>query len=83
MKFDHEEYGFKIRKFNPPIQEDEVIHEATCELVFKLNMNKIGEEEYRILGPGPAEDSLDVLKELRKSIDMVVEFLKKNGVYES
>ena len=76
MEFDHEEYGFKIKKFNPPIREDGVIHEATCELVFKLNMNKIGEVEYRILGPGPAEDSLDVLKELRKSIDNAIDFLE-------
>jgi hypothetical protein len=76
--FNHEKYGFKIKNINPPTEVHEVKHEAMCSLVLKLNnMEKVGENEYRILGPAPATSCLRLLKELEKSISMMIKFLEK------
>lgn len=75
MEWNFEEYGFKLKWSFP---EDDEPH---CEVLLRLNTGWVrkDDETYSLSGgtPLPCKDELEILKNLRKSIDMAIEEIKE------
>ena len=70
-----EEYGFKVINWDFP--KDDMPH---CEVVLKINtgLEKINEDTYSFTGsPLPWDGELELLKNLKKSIDLAGKGIKK------
>ena len=72
--WDFEQYGFKVINWDFP--KDDVPH---CEVVLKINtaLEKIDEETYSFSYGGlPWDGQLELLKNLKKSIELAIKEIK-------
>ncbi len=70
MDWNFEKYGFKIMKWDFP--EEDMPH---CEIALRINtgLKKIDDETYSFSGsPLPWDGELEMLKNLKKSIELAI-----------
>ena len=74
MRFNHGLYGFKAGNL---FKGDEEV-EPHCSLVLKLNgITMIDPETIELVGVNPVESSIELLEDLKKSCEMLIDELRQ------
>lgn len=76
-RWDFEKYGFKVINWDFPKDD-----EPHCETIIKINtgLEKLDEETYSFSGcPLPWKGELELLENLKKSINLAIDEIKKKA----